>query len=268
MKPRINMDSYALITGAGSGIGRCYAKRLAADGYKLILAGNVEGDLLETKVLIQAEYPAAVVEYIVIDLAIAGASQELFNQSKAFGNVDILVNNAGIFCFRDVVECTVKRVADIVMLHDMNVALNCKLFSEDMIERGVKAGYILNMSSYSVWMPFPGLSLYSASKAFIRSFSIAFAKEVRERNIYVTTVCPAGVATNLYGLPSNLQRLGCRLGVLITPDNCAKRALRALWHKRRSVVPDWWNKIFIPFAKVMPAFVLNFIRRKTMQFQS
>ena len=89
------------------------------------------------------------------------------------------------------------------------------------------------MSSYSLWMPFPGLALYSASKAYMRSFSVAFAKEVRDRGIRVTAVCPAGVATDLYGLTPRWQRIGKRLGVLITPDNCARRGLLALWRGRR-----------------------------------
>ena len=60
----------------------------------------------------------------------------------------------------------------------------------DMVRRGCR-GHILSMSSYSLWMPFPGLALYSASKAYLRSFSVAFAKEVREHGIRVTAVCPA-----------------------------------------------------------------------------
>ncbi|MFQ7502116.1 MAG: SDR family NAD(P)-dependent oxidoreductase [Alistipes finegoldii] len=99
-------------------------------------------------------------------------------------------------------------------------------------------------------MPFPGLALYSASKAYMRSFSVAFAKEVRDRGIRVTAVCPAGVATDLYGLTPRWQRIGKRLGVLITPDNCARRGLRALWRGRRCIVPDWWNRAWIPLQSV------------------
>ena len=87
----------------------------------------------------------------------------------------------------------------------------CRLYAADMVRRGCR-GHILNMSSYSLWMPFPGLSLYSASKAYLRAFSVAFAKEVREHGIRVTAVCPAGVATDLYGLTPRWQRIGQRLG--------------------------------------------------------
>ena len=97
--------------------------------------------------------------------------------------------------------------------------------------------HILNMASYSLWMPFPGLTLYSASKAYLKCFSVAFAKEVREAGIRVTAVCPAGVATNLYGLTPRWQRIGLRLGVLISADHCARRGLWALWHGPRLVEP-------------------------------
>ena len=110
-------------------------------------------------------------------------------------------------------------------------------------------------------------ALYSASKSYLRGFSVAFAKEVREQNIRVTAVCPAGVATDLYGLPPRWQRIGLRLGVLITPDSCARRALKALWRGRRCCVPGWWNRLFIPFCRLMPMCVLRVARKYTMKLQ-
>ena len=159
-----------------------------------------------------------------------------------------------------------ERIERIILLHDLTVTQLCRLFAADMVRRGVR-GHILNMSSYSLWMPFPGLALYSASKAYMRSFSVAFAKEVRERGIRVTAVCPAGVATDLYGLTPYWQRIGRKLGVLITPDSCARRGLKALWKGRRCIVPDWWNRAWIPFCKVLPMWVLRPVRRFTMKFQ-
>lgn len=85
--------------------------------------------------------------------------------------------------------------------------------------------------------------------------------------IRVTAVCPAGVATDLYGLTPYWQRIGCKLGVLITPDSCARRGLKALWRGRRCIVPDWWNRAWIPFCKVLPMWVLRPVRRFTMKFQ-
>lgn len=267
-------SAWALVTGAGSGIGRCYALRLAALGYRLVIAGNNRAPLeavaeeirsAAARTGIPAEETGVLI--ITIDLAQAGAAQELYDQVAAEGiGVDVVINNAGIFSFCDILATPAERIERIILLHDLTVTQLCRLYAADMVRRGVR-GHILNMSSYSLWMPFPGLALYSASKAYMRSFSVAFAKEVRERGIRVTAVCPAGVATDLYGLTPRWQRIGRKLGVLITPDNCARRGLRALWRGRRCIVPDWWNRAWIPFCKVLPMWVLRPVRRFTMKFQ-
>ena len=343
-------SAWALVTGAGSGIGRCYALRLAALGYRLVIAGDnrapleavaeeirnarpagrkaaakepeaAEGSEVAKKSKVAeglgvaasadgsgapGREPAAAiaeatgepgaetdgngalaagsaqqgvgsgkecgnrataavtpdVRVIAIDLARVGAAQELYDRMTAEGIVvDVVINNAGIFSFCDILATPAERIERIILLHDLTVTQLCRLFAADMVRRGVR-GHILNMSSYSLWMPFPGLALYSASKAYMRSFSVAFAKEVRERGIRVTALCPAGVATDLYW-----QRIGRKLGVLITPDSCARRGLKALWKGRRCIVPDWWNRAWIPFCKVLPMWVLRPVRRFTMKFQ-
>lgn len=178
----------------------------------------------------------------------------------------MLINNAGIFSFLDILRTPAERIERIILLHDLTNTQLCRLYAADMARRG-RGGHILNMSSYSLWMPFPGLSLYSASKAYLRAFSVAFAKEVRDEGIRVTAVCPAGVATDLYGLTPRWQRIGLRLGVLISADSCARRGLRALWRGRRTIVPDWWNRIWIPLCKLLPMQAIRPLRRFTMRFQ-
>ena len=321
-------SAWALVTGAGSGIGRCYALQLAALGYRLVIVGNNPAPLEAVAEEIRnsaagrpsaggkihaaaqpdagntdtgntaaedaaagestlrrtagsggettTDTPAGTtknrtarpeVRVIPTDLARVGAAQELYDRIAAEGiGIDVVINNAGIFSFCDILTTPPERIERIVLLHDLTVSQLCRLYAADMVRRGVR-GHILNMSSYSLWMPFPGLALYSASKAYMRSFSVAFAKEVRDRGIRVTAVCPAGVATDLYGLTPRWQRIGKRLGVLITPDSCARRGLRALWRGRRCIVPDWWNRAWIPLCKVLPMWVLRPIRRFTMKFQ-
>lgn len=207
------------------------------------------------------------VRVIPMDLARVGAAQELHARIAEEGiEIDVVINNAGIFSFCDILATPDERIERIIVLHDLTVTQLCRLYAADMVRRGV-GGHILNMSSYSQWMPFPGLALYSASKAYMRAFSVAFAKEVREKGIRVTAVCPAGVATDLYGLTHRWQRIGSRLGVLISADSCARRGLRALWRGRRTIVPDWWNRAWIPLCKSLPMWVLRPVRRFTMKFQ-
>ena len=259
-------SAWALVTGAGTGIGRCYALRLAALGYRVVLAGQHAEPLEAVKEEIAAA-GGAEVRTLTIDLARTTAAQELFDWTRSEGiAVDVLINNAGIFSFCDVLQTPPERIERIVLLHDLTATQLCRLFAADMIARGVR-GHILNMSSYSLWMPFPGLAIYSASKAYLKSFSVAFSKELSDRNVRMTAVCPAGVATDLYGLSPRWQRIGLKLGALISADNCARRGLRALWRGRRCIVPDWWNRVLIPICKLLPMWMLRPLRNYTMKFQ-
>lgn len=277
-------SAWALVTGAGTGIGRCFALRLAALGYNLVLAG-LNSEPLES---VRKEILAAAtnenpdrkrgaagnpppkaspgVRILPIDLARQEASDELYAAVRNMGiEIDVLINNAGIFSFRDILSTPAERIERMILLHDMTLTKNCLAFGRDMAARG--RGWILNMSSYSIWMPFPGMALYTATKAYVRSFSVAYAKEIRERGVRVTALCPAGVATDLYGLTPRWQRIGLRLGVLISADSCARRGLRALWRGRRTVVPDWWNRAWIPICKLLPMCMIRPLRRFTMKFQ-
>ena len=65
----------------------------------------------------------------------------------------------------------------------------------------------------------------------------------------------------LFDLQAALQQSGW------TADSCARRGLRALWRGRRCIVPDWWNRVWIPLCKILPMWVLRPVRRFTMKFQ-
>ena len=256
----------ALVTGAGSGIGHCMVRRLAELGYRLILAGLDPAKLEAAAEELHEQYGLAV-EVIPIDLARPEAAHELFERVQALGReVDVLVNNAGAFSFRDILQTPVERIEKILCLHALTTTLTCRLFGAEMSRRGC-GGHILNMASYSMWMPLPGIALYSATKAYVKTFSVAFAKEARERNVWVTAVSPAGVATDFYGLSHRLQKVGLAIGVLMTPDKVARKALRALFRHRKHLIPGWYNRLFIPMFKCMPAPCVRLVRNKTACFR-
>ena len=256
----------ALVTGASKGIGRCYALRLAAMGYNVLMVASGEEELMATAEEVRAASPNVWVRTLVKDLATPTASEELFAWTEAEDiKVDVLINNAGIFSFCDILSTPIERIQRMIYLHDITSTLNCRLYAADMIKRG--GGRILNMSSFSIWMPYPGLSLYSASKAYLKSFTVAFSKEVEAQGVTVTAICPAGIATDLYGLSRSLQRFGVRTGILMTPESCARRSLNAMFRGRRCKVPDWWFRLFIPVCQLVRGPVMKWLRNFTMQFQ-
>lgn len=246
------------------GIGRQYAERLAMMGYNLVVV-DIQPDI-ETEAVAIAELHKVKVEARCMDLAREAAAHELHSWTVEQGFVfDVVINNAGIFSFCDMLNTPVERLERILLLHDVTLTVMCRLYGEDMVKRG--KGRILNMSSYSIWMPFPGLASYSASKAYVKSFTEAFAKELRGTGVSVTAICPAGIATDLYGLSRNLQRFGMKWGILMSPASCARRGLRAMFKGRRVVVPDWWFRLFIPVCKYLPGFLIRPLRNFTMQWQ-
>ena len=256
----------ALVTGASKGIGRSYALQLAALGYNVLMVASGEMELLATADEVRHSSPKVWVRSLVKDLATPTAAEELFAYTEAEGiKVDVLINNAGIFSFCDILNTPIERIQRMIYLHDITSTLNCRLYAADMIERG--GGHILNMSSFSIWMPYPGLSLYSASKAYLKSFSVAFSKEVESRGVTVTAICPAGIATDLYGLSPKLQRFGLRTGILMSADSCARRSLRAMFRGVRCKVPEWWFRLFIPVCQMVSGPVMKWLRGFTMQFQ-
>ena len=256
----------ALVTGASKGIGRCYALQLAAMGYNVLMVASGERELLATAEEVRRVNPNVWVRSLVKDLATQSAAEELFAWTEKEGiKVDVLINNAGIFSFCDILNTPIERIQRMIMLHDITATLNCRLYAADMIKRG--GGRILNMSSFSIWMPYPGLSLYSASKAYLKSFSVAFAKEVKDKGVTVTAICPAGIATDLYGLSPKLQRFGVRTGILMTPDSCARRSLNGMFRGQRVKVPDWWFRLFIPICQLVRGPIMKWLRNYTMQFQ-
>lgn len=255
----------ALVTGAARGLGRQYAQLLAEAGYNLVLVGRGR-NILDAACEIGAAFPELQLDSFICDLSGPEAADAVFAFTEGRGiDVDVLVNNAAIFNFCDVTATSDEKIAAMLTLHNLTPVRLCRLYGAQMARRG--AGHILNMSSYSIWMPFPGLSLYSATKAFVRNFSVAFAKEIREKGVYVTAVCPAGIATDMYGLNRGLQKLGVKLGVLITPRRCAHKGLKALFRGRKLVVPDWWFKPLIPLMMHLPSCLERFVRRKMMRFQ-
>lgn len=256
----------ALVTGASKGIGRRYALQLTELGYNVLMVSLTISDLAKTAAEVAKVNNKVWVRYLCKDMATMTAAEEMFAWTEQEGiKIDVLINNAGIFSFCDILNTPIERIERIILLHDITATKMCRIYAEDMAKRG--GGYILNMSSYSIWMPYPGLSLYSASKAYLKSFSVAFSKEVREKGIYVTAICPAGIATDLYGLSPDLQRFGVKTGILMTPQSCARRSLNALWHKRRCKVPDWWFRLFIPICQMLCGAPMRWLRSYTMKFQ-
>ena len=251
---------WALITGASSGIGLCYAQQLAAMGYALLIVSNQQQPLEEAAATLHDTYGVPVTA-LYRDLARPDAARELYDYCCDHSlSIDLLVNNAGIFLFDDVTTTPTQRIELMLNLHVTTPTLLCRYFGAAMQQRG--HGYILNMSSMAAWMPFPGIALYAATKSYLRTLTRAMYNELRDTGVSMTAVCPGAVATQLYNLSARYQRLALRLGIMMTPQRLAHKALRALFAGRRCVVPGAINALFIPLTQLIPGWAVRLIKRK------
>ncbi len=264
MKERLIHSGWVVLTGASRGIGLELALGLISRGYRrfILVARGEEGLCSARERLLGAG--AEEVTTFAIDLAESDSAQRLYEACREC-EVEVLVNNAGCFAYRDLCDVEPERVAAILQLHITATTMLCRLFARDMRTRG--RGYILNMSSYASWLPMSGLSLYAPTKAYVREFSYALREELRDCGVSVTVAVPAGVATDLYGLSERYQRLGVRLGVLLTPEKVARKCLSGMFADRRRVALGWGYRVLIPLLRHLPKGVKKLIKEKTLVFQ-
>lgn len=184
----------ALVTGASAGIGAATAKRLARDGFTVIV--NYAGNAASAEAVVR-EIQAAGGQAITAraDVADPAAVRRLFDHAEAaFGGVDVLVNNAGIM--------QLARLADADdALFDQTIAVNLKGVFNTLREAARRlrdGGRIINLSSSVVGLRPEAYGVYAASKAAVETLSAILAKELRGRNITVNAIAPGPTATKLF----------------------------------------------------------------------
>lgn len=253
----------ALVTGASSGIGLEFCHQLASMGINLLMVSNQMQELANARDTLAAKYPDQRFWAHYKDIAHPDAAEEIYAYCLQNGIVvDILINNAGIFSFKTITDTTTDRLNLFIDLHMRTVTQLCQRFAIDMKSR--RSGYILNMSSMSCWMPMPGIGMYAATKAYIRVFSRSLALELKDYGVGVTVACPGGIATDLFGLPRNLQRLGVKLGVLATPQRFVSGALKRMFNHKKQYINGFINRLAIVAVALLPDSMRLIVKHKLL----
>ena len=240
----------ALVTGATSGMGLEYCRQLAQRGHHLVMVSN-QRELLNTlpAQLSQQYNVRAIGRYQ--DLAAPDAAQQLYDWCRQQGlQIDILINNAGMFYFHELTPDYADRSEAMLALHMLTPTRLCALFGEEMKRR--HQGYILNVSSLTAQIPAPGITLYAATKAYLKSYSKSLYFEMRPYGVGVTTVLPAAVATPLYNLNPKTQTFLSHLGIIRSPQWLVRRALRGMFRHRHYVKPGAMNYLVPLLVKLLP----------------
>ena len=224
----------ALITGASNGIGKSFAEKLAARNTNLIIVARSEDKLNALAQQLQQQYNIQV-EVIVKDLSETSAPQEILDAVQAKGlSVDMLINNAGFGDYGEFAQTDCDRQIEMIQLNNIALVALTHKFLPQMRERA--SGSIINVSSIAAYQPMPYLSIYAASKAFVRSFSEALWAENRQYGVRVLAVCPGPTETNFFVAANFPPALARNAKSISTPEEVVTRALKALDEGQANVV--------------------------------
>lgn len=276
MKGFNEFRSYALVTGAASGMGRIYSLQLAQKGYNIIMVDINAAGLQETERIVREAIEASAeisrehkdafrMLSIAQDLSVAEAADKIHAVTEAAGCVvEVLVNNAGVMYCQGIAETSERMLNIIMMVHMYTPLMLCRKYVVGMKER--KCGYILNISSLAAWMIWPGIGMYGQTKRFVRNYSRELRIECQKTGVSVTNAYFGAVDTPLIPLKESLRKLARALAVMIKPETAVKRALNATFRRRRGTMPGLLNKIFLPFILIMPDCLLGWIYRKAKPY--
>lgn len=238
----------ALVTGASAGIGEEFARQLAAAGTDLVLVAR----RAERLGGLAAELEAAGVEVEVVaaDLTVAA---ELAAVAARVGDqerpIDLLVNCAGVGAAGPFVEGDLATVHQMI---DLNIAALVELTHAALTAmQARRRGWVLNVSSLGGHAPGPSFAVYSATKAFVTSFSESLFEEVRGTGVHVTVVCPGATKTE-FGQIAGTQADDLPGFLQQDADEVVAEALAAAAKGRAVRVTGLINRVSAGFTTVLP----------------
>ncbi len=249
-----------LITGASSGIGEAFARKLAGLQHNVLLVARSE-DKLVTLCNELGRTNQVQAQYMALDLTDPDSPRRLFQETEERGLiVDMLINNAGVGAMGEFTSLDLERQLAMIDLNARALVELTYRFLVPMRER--KQGAIINIASTAGFQPVPYMSAYAATKAFVLAFSEALWAENRPQGVQVMALCPGVTDTNFFDA-AKTDRPPMR--VAQSPEDVVETALRALAHGKSHVVSGWTNLLMIEAERLVPRDLVTRITGRVMR---
>ena len=254
--------TYALITGASSGIGLQIANNLASKGYNLILTARREDRLLTIANEIAEKFDVKV-DYISCDLSDIDAPKQIFKfcLSRDY-EVEILINNAGYGIATPFHETSMEDEEDFIRVLGTSVIALSKIFLPSMIER--QSGKIMIVSSVASFSPPSSIqALYGPIKTFMNRFSDSININYNHLGITSTALCPGFTVTEFHtssGVQNEMDRVPSFMK--FSAERVAKEGVDAMFSGKPICVPTITYKTLVFMLKYLPASILSLLGGK------
>lgn len=249
---------WALVTGASSGIGAVYARRLAKRGYNLVLVARRK-ERLDTMAEELVTAFRVKVRVLTADLSTTEGIEQVEALLAAMGNLNILVNNAGFGSSGQFAKKDIEVQDSMIHLHVVASVRLTRAALPVMLEQ--KRGAIVNVSSLMAFFPLSGGATYSATKSYLNAFTEALHQELAGSGVRVQALCPGFTRTE-FQTASGIGHLGVPEPAWMKPESVVDRSLRDLENARVISVPGVGNRFLSCCAPFIPrAWIYAFGRR-------
>ena len=238
----------ALVTGATSGIGEAFARRLATDGYDLMLHGRRKERLDALAEELHKEHDIAT-DVLIAELAEESGIQVVEERLKRAENIELLVNNAGSGFHGLFHEVSAEAHEEMIAVHVRACVRLARASLPAMIARG--RGAIINVSSVAAFMPSPGSVNYCAVKAYLKAFSEGLHMELSGIGVRIQALCPGYTRTEFHSR-RGIDTSRIPDGLWVSPESVVEESLRCLKQGRVVCIPGRKYRFFVWLAKWLP----------------
>lgn len=254
-----------IVTGAGSGIGRELTLQLFKKGASVALV-DINRDAMMETIALAKEANAYSVH--VVNIADRAAVESFAKEVMAHhGHVDGIINNAGIIQpFVTVKELSYEQIDRIMQVNFYGTLYMVKTFLPHLIER--PEAHIVNISSMGGFIPFPGQTIYSASKAAVKMLTEGLYAELKDTSVNVTVIHPGAINTNIMsnsGLQSKQEEQATKdktESQTMPADDAAQEIIKAIEADKFRATIGKDAGLLDKFYRVNPKKALDFIVKK------
>ncbi|HEX6192343.1 MAG TPA: SDR family NAD(P)-dependent oxidoreductase [Chitinophagaceae bacterium] len=256
----MHSNVYTLVTGASEGFGKALSIECARRGMNLILVALPGEELKSLKNYIEKNYAVKAI-YFEADLSNNEECSGLFASIREKElQVNILINNAGIGGTHGFEERDAAYYQRLIALNVVAPTLLTHFFLPML--RAHNRSFILNVSSMAGLFVVPNKQVYGGTKSYLLAFSRSLRRELKDKNVSVSTICPGGMNTTLAQIVRNQTLSGIGRWSVMNPENVASVAIESMLRGSEIIIPGRWNRFIVFLNMVLPGIIKDILKKR------